>query len=113
MLVTIAAAFGIGEALEVTGAAQALAGSLVTLAGTEPLAVLAVLYALTTLFSSLITNNAAAVLVFPIALSLAGDLDVNFMPFAIGIIMAASASFATPISYQTNLMVLRSGRLPL
>ena len=109
VLVTIAAAFGLGEALAVTGAAQALATSLVALAGTQPLAVLAVLYAVTTLFSSLITNNAAAVLVFPIALSLANDLDVNLMPFAIGIIMAASASFATPISYQTNLMVYGPG----
>ena len=77
VLITIAAAFGIGEALEVTGAASALANSLIALAGTEPIAVLAVLYVVTTLFSSLITNNAAAVLVFPIALSLAGDLDVN------------------------------------
>ncbi len=109
VLITIAAAFGIGEALEVTGAAQSLANSLVGFAGSEPLAVLAVLYAVTALFSSLITNNAAAVLVFPIALSLATDLDVNLMPFAIGIIMAASASFATPISYQTNLMVYGPG----
>ena len=109
VLITIAAAFGVGEALEVTGAAQSLANTLVGLAGSEPLAVLAVLYAVTALFSSLITNNAAAVLVFPIALSLANDLGVNFMPFAIGIIMAASASFATPISYQTNLMVYGPG----
>ena len=61
------------------------------------------------LFTELITNNAAAVLVFPIVLSSAESLGVNFMPFVIAIMLAASASFSTPIGYQTNLMVYGPG----
>ncbi len=61
------------------------------------------------LFTELITNNAAAVLVFPIALSTSQAFGVSFMPFAIAIMMAASASFSTPIGYQTNLMVYGPG----
>ena len=57
----------------------------------------------------MITNNAAAVLVFPIALTLASELGVDFIPFAIIIIMGASASFSTPIGYQTNLMIYGPG----
>ncbi|MBX3315283.1 MAG: anion permease [Phycisphaeraceae bacterium] len=63
----------------------------------------------TTLFTELITNNAAATLVFPIAMSTAAKLGVDPMPFAITIMMAASACFATPIGYQTNLMVMSPG----
>jgi di/tricarboxylate transporter len=61
------------------------------------------------LFTELITNNAAAVLVFPIALSTSQALGVSFTPFVIAIMMAASASFSTPIGYQTNLMVYGPG----
>jgi di/tricarboxylate transporter len=57
----------------------------------------------------MITNNAAAVLVFPFALSTAASLGVDFMPFIMTIMFAASASFSTPIGYQTNLMVLGPG----
>jgi di/tricarboxylate transporter len=55
------------------------------------------------------TNNVAAVLAFPIALSAAHHMNVDVMPFAITIMVAASASFATPIGYQTNLMVYNVG----
>jgi hypothetical protein len=66
-------------------------------------------YLVTMLFTELITNNAAAVLMFPIALSTSESLGVSFMPFAIAIMMAASASFSTPIGYQCNLMVYGPG----
>uniref|UniRef100_UPI0024685029 SLC13 family permease n=1 Tax=Chromohalobacter sp. 48-RD10 TaxID=2994063 RepID=UPI0024685029 len=56
-----------------------------------------------------ITNNAAAVLMFPVAAAVAEQLGVSIMPFAIGIMFAASASFMTPLGYQTNLMVLGPG----
>lgn len=57
----------------------------------------------------MVTNNVAAVLMFPIALAAAKDLHVNILPFAITIMVAASASFSTPIGYQTNLMVYNVG----
>ena len=109
VLIVIAASFGLGRALEVTGAAQVVATGLLGLAGPHPWANLALVYLVTALFTALITNNAAAVLVFPIAITLAQDLEVSVMPFIITIMMAASASFATPIGYQTNLMVYGPG----
>ena len=71
---------------------------------------LAIVYLLTTLFTEVITNNAAAVLMFPIALALSEQLGVSFLPFAIAVMFAASASFITPLGYQTNLMVYGPGR---
>lgn len=109
VLIVIAASFGIGRALDTTGAAGEIAGAVLSLAQSNPWVALALVYLITTLFTEIITNNAAAVLVFPIALSLSQQLDVNFMPFAICIMMGASASFATPIGYQTNLMVYGPG----
>lgn len=109
VLIVIAAAFGVGRALETTGAAQTLASQLISLAGENPWVTLAIVYAVTGLFTEMITNNAAAVLVFPIALAASRDLGVDFRPFAIAVTMAASASFATPIGYQTNLMVQGPG----
>lgn len=109
VLLVIAASFGLGTALEVTGAAKAIAGGLISLAGGHPWTSLAVVYGVTMVFTELITNNAAAVLVYPIALATSQKLGVSFLPFAVGIMMAASASFSTPIGYQTNLMVYGPG----
>ena len=109
VLLVIAAAFGIGLALDKSGAAAAIAGGLVGLAGDSPWASLALIFLVTSLFTNLITNNAAAALMFPIALAAAARLDASVMPFAIVIMIAASAGFATPIGYQTNLMVMGPG----
>jgi di/tricarboxylate transporter len=109
VLLTIAAALGLGLALEKTGAAQALAGSLLGLAGENPWIALAAVYLVTAISTEVITNNAAAALVFPIAMNTAEQLGVNVMPFVMCIMVAASASFATPIGYQTNLMVYGPG----
>lgn len=109
VLLVIAASFGLGTALEVTGASKSIAGSLIALAGGRPWLALAVVYGVTMLFTELITNNAAAVLVYPIALAASQTLGVSFIPFAVAIMMAASASFSTPIGYQTNLMVYGPG----
>jgi di/tricarboxylate transporter len=109
VLLVIAAAFGIGLALEKTGAAAAIAAALIGLAGDSPWATLALVFLVTSLFTNLITNNAAAALMFPIAVAAAARLDVSLLPFVIVIMKAASASFATPIAYQTNLMVMGPG----
>ena len=109
VLIAIAASFGLGHALEKTGAAQFIATSMIQVAQGDPWVTLLVVYLVTMLFTELITNNAAAVLVFPIALATSESLGVSFMPFAIAIMMAASASFSTPIGYQTNLMVYGPG----
>lgn len=109
VLMVIAASFALGNALEKSGLAHTVGHGLISLAGNHTWISLALVYLVTILFTELITNNAAAVLVFPIAMSTARDLGVNFMPFAVVIMMAASASFATPIGYQTNLMVYGPG----
>jgi di/tricarboxylate transporter len=64
---------------------------------------------ITLIVTELITNNAAAALMFPFAMATAAKLNVSFMPFVIVVMMAASAGFATPIGYQTNLMVYGPG----
>ncbi len=109
VLIVIGAALGIGRALETSGAANIIAQNLIGFAGGNPWVILLVICFVTTLFTEAITNNAAAVLVFPIALSSAQSLGVNFMPFVMGIMIGASASFSTPIGYQTNLMVYGPG----
>jgi di/tricarboxylate transporter len=109
VLVVIAAAFGIGTALQSTGAAAALAQSLILLAEGTSWLVLSMVYLTTALLTALVTNNAAAVIMFPIALASAEGLGVSFLPFVMTVMMGASASFATPIGYQTNLMVYGAG----
>jgi len=109
VLVVIAASFGIAAALQNSGAASAIAQWLVSFAQDIPWLALAFVFAATALFSAVATNNAAAVMMFPIALSTAESLGVSFLPFAVTIMVAASASFATPIGYQTNLMVYGAG----
>lgn len=109
VLIAIACSLGLGSALTSTGVAEVLAKNMLSFAGTNPVWALIITYLITWMLTEMITNNAAAVLVFPIALSLAQSLGVDFIPFAIVIIMAASASFSTPVGYQTNLMVYGPG----
>ncbi len=109
VLLVIGAALSIGKALESTGAAAAIASSLIQFSGDNPWLALAIVYGVTNLLTEVITNNAAAALVFPIALAVSQSLGVNFTPFAIAIMIGASASFSTPIGYQTNLMVYGPG----
>ena len=105
----IAASFALGVALTQSGAA-ALAGDwLVSIAQGNPLLAFAMLYVLTVVVTELITNNAAGVMMFPIALAVAEAAGVNYMPYVIAVMIAASAGFITPIGYQTNLMVYGPG----
>ncbi len=109
VLVVIATSFGVGAALQKSGAAGVLAEGVISLAGGSPWATLMLVFAATAVLTAVATNNVAAVLAFPIALSAAQHMNVDVMPFAITIMVAASASFATPIGYQTNLMVYNAG----
>lgn len=109
LLLCIGAAIGLGRALESSGAAGTIAAGLVSLAGGHPWLVLAAIYLLTTLLTEVVTNNAAAAVAFPFAWAASSSLGVEFLPFVITIMMAASASFSSPIGYQTNLMVLGPG----
>jgi di/tricarboxylate transporter len=74
-----------------------------------PVAVLASLFLVTTFLTALITNAAAVSIVFPIAMSVAEQLDLSYTPFFAAIAFAASGDFMTPIGYQTNLMVYGPG----
>ncbi|MGA0334061.1 MAG: SLC13 family permease [Kiritimatiellia bacterium] len=109
VLLTIAAALGLGTALESSGAAGTIADAILSLAGDHPHWTLFWVYVLTALSTEMMTNNAAAALVFPIAMNSADHLGVSPLPFMICIMVAASASFMTPIGYQTNLMVYGPG----
>jgi di/tricarboxylate transporter len=109
LLLTVAAALGLGKAVENTGLADFVANGMLGRATDSPQVALFMVYGLTILFTELITNNAAAVLVFPIAMKTAVALGVSPLPFVATIMMAASASFATPLGYQTNLMVYGPG----
>lgn len=109
VLVVIASSLALGISLENTGAAHFIAHWMIALAGGNPFLTLAMVYLVTMLLTEMITNNAAAVLVFSIALSAADQLGADFKPFAMCIMMAASACFSTPIGYQTNLMVMSPG----
>ena len=106
ILITIACAFAISKAMENSGFATLIARHIIDMAhDIGPYALLAILFIITNIFTELITNNAAAALSFPIALSVATQLGVDPTPFFVVICMAASASFSTPIGYQTNLIV--------
>ena len=108
-LLLIAASFGLARAIEKTGLAEVVAHSTIAAAGDNPYVVLAALYLVTMLFTELMSNNAAAVLTFPIAWQTASDLGVNPMPFVMAVTVAASCGFATPMGYQTNLMIYGPG----
>jgi di/tricarboxylate transporter len=109
-LLSIMGALVIGRAMEGTGLAGAVAGVMIdAVQGLGPWAVLAGVYALTLVFTELVTNNAAAALAFPVAHAAAAGLSVSPLPFAVVIAVAASAGFASPIGYQTHLMVYGAG----
>jgi len=110
VLVVIAASFSLGSAMTLTGAATSIAELLIISDQISPWMALALIYLLTAVFTEVITNNAAAVLMFPIAMAVAESLGVSYLPFVIAIMFAASASFITPLGYQTNMMVYGPGR---
>lgn len=109
VLIVIGAALGIGRAMEQSGAAEVIANSLLGLAGGDKLLSLAAIYIATMLCTEMITNNAAAVLMFSIAWKTGLALGADTTPYVMAVMIAASASFSTPFGYQTNLMVYGLG----
>ena len=106
----IAGTLSLGLALQKTGGAELIADQVIRLAGPwGPQAVLAVLYLLTMVLTELMSNNATAALLTPIAIEIADGLGVDVRPFAFTIAFAASASFLSPIGYQTNTLVYGPG----
>lgn len=109
VLITIAASFSLGAALQKTGVAEWLAYYIIDLSAGTPWLMLIMTYVVVSLLTETITNNAAAVLMLPIVLEVTEKASLNNEPFIFAIMMAASASFATPLGYQTNLMVYGPG----
>ncbi len=110
IVLIIAAALALGTALEATGAAAYLAELVLSATAGAPVAVvLSALFLLVALLTNILTNNAAAVLFTPVAVNVALKLGVDPFPFALAVAFAASCSFATPIGYQTNLLVMGPG----
>ncbi len=108
-LVVIACAIGLESAVTRSGLAEQIAGLLTAIGGDSPYLALAAIFVGCSFMTNVITNNAAAAFMFPIALSTASQLGVSFMPFAITLMISASCAFITPTGYQTNLMVWGPG----
>ncbi|MDA2925793.1 SLC13 family permease [Acidobacteria bacterium AH-259-G07] len=109
-IVMLACLIPLGTAMENTGLAKLIAGELVEqLDRWGPIAVLSGIYLFTSLLTSAMSNNATAVLMVPIALSTAYQLQVDPKPFVMAVMFAASASFMTPVGYQTNLFIFGPG----
>lgn len=110
VLLVIAGSFGLGRAVESSGLAATVASSIAALAdGAGSLGVFAALYTITLLFTMLLSNNTAAVLLFPVAVRLASEYQIEPLPLLLCMTIAASCEFVTPIGYQTNLMVMGPG----
>ncbi|WP_102106935.1 SLC13 family permease [Oceaniglobus roseus] len=110
ILVLIFAMLIIGAALEQTGAVQLIVDTLAPmLQGLPPMVTLVAVYVLASFLTETVTNNAVAVVLTPIVIALAGQIGADPRPFVVAVMFAASASFATPIGYQTNTLVYGAG----
>jgi len=110
LLTLIFAMLGVGRALERTGAVELIVDAGAPwLMGMPPQLVLWLLFLMSSLLTELVSNNAVAVVMTPVAISLAAALGVDARPFVVAVMVAASASFATPIGYQTNTLVYAPG----
>jgi di/tricarboxylate transporter len=110
VIVVIAASFGIGAAMASSGLADQIASTFIGWFGAlgDLGLILGILLA-TSLLTELITNNAAAVLMFPIAIATANQAGIDSHPIAVALAIGASSSFLSPIGYQTNTMVYGMG----
>ena len=110
LLALIFAMLAIGVALEHTGAVAMIAGGIAPhIAGLPPVLLIWSVYLMTSFLTEAVSNNAVAVVVTPIAISLAAAIGVDPRPLVVAVMVAASCSFATPIGYQTNTLVYGPG----
>jgi di/tricarboxylate transporter len=109
VLVVIGASIAVGTAVQKTGLAEFVANYLILSGSAQASFALVKLFLLTALFTAVLSNAAAAVILFPVAIASSEALGVSLMPFVVTLMIGASASFATPIGYQTNLMVMGPG----
>ena len=110
LLALIFSMLAVGAALDASGAVALIVGWVAPALGTlPPFLIVWAIYLLTSILTELVSNNAVAVVVTPIAIGLAGALGIDARPLVIAVMVAASASFATPIGYQTNMMVYGPG----
>jgi di/tricarboxylate transporter len=110
ILVLIFAMLAVGVAMEKTGTATAIVSGIAQFAaGLGPVALLSLIYLITSVMTEFMSNNATAILLTPVAIGLAEQLGVDPRPFVVAVMFAASASFATPIGYQTNTFVYSAG----
>lgn len=110
IVLIVAAALAMGVSMEATGGAAYLAHTLVdALEGASTEVVLSAFFLMIAFLTNVLSNNATAVLFTPIALSVAASLNAPVEPFVVAVILAANCSFATPIGYQTNLLVMGPG----
>ena len=106
----VAAALAMAQSMDVTGGAAYVSSHFLGLFDNgNPAIVLSAFFLLCAVVTNLLSNNATAVLFTPLAVNLAAALDVDPMAFVLAVIFAASCSFATPIAYQTNLLVMTPG----
>jgi len=110
IVMMIAAALALGSALQATGGAEFLASILLAVLGdASPAIVLSAFFLLVAVLANLISTKATAVLFTPIAVGIANGLSLPVEPFAVAVVFAANCSFASPIGYQTNLLVMAPG----
>lgn len=109
LMILIFGMLAIGGAMQSSGAAALIAGQVADLAGPlGPLGMLALIYLVTSIMTETMSNNAAVILLTPIAYGLAASLGYDPRPFVVAVMFAGSASFATPIGYQTNTLVYQA-----
>lgn len=114
LIIVIGAALGFAQVMQDSGVATLLADLILTTPGAQgTYPALIACFVLTLLLTEMVTNNAAAVLVFPVALSMASQYQCDPMPFIMAVAFGASASFISPHGYQTNLMVYSAGNYQL
>jgi di/tricarboxylate transporter len=110
ILIVIGAGFGMAAAMEKTGAATFVAETLAASAGgLGPIGMLAVVYASSLLLAELLHHNAAVAIMFPIAVAMAGQVDADPRPFIVAVAIAGCCAFASPVTYQTHLIVYGPG----